>query len=106
MQPSLNRHLLLSIALLASCLLIGCASGGRPMPDAQALAPIQVPPQANLTQAPALLPPPKSGAMPDLEANHRQVARLYHQLASQHCSLLQFLSLAPKGCEPWLQSSD
>ena len=89
-------------ALLAICLLSACASGLQPMPDAAALQPIQVRPQANLTQAPAQLPAPKSGSMRDLEANQRQVARQYHQLASQHCLLLAFLQAAPDGCAPWL----
>jgi hypothetical protein len=102
MQPSLILRLRLLTALLAACLLSACASGIKPMPDAQALQPIQVQPQANLTQAPQKLPAPKSGAVPNLEANHRQVARQYHQLASQHCGLLQFLLLAPEGCKPWL----
>jgi hypothetical protein len=73
------------------------------MQDLSTAQAVQVQPQANQTQAPEQLPQPKSGAISELEANQRQVARLYHQLASQHCSLLEFLSLAPKGCEPWLQ---
>lgn len=92
-------------ALLAICLLSACASGPQPMPDAAALQPIQVQPQASLTQAPAKLPAPKSGAMRDLEANQRQVARQYHQLANQHCLLLAFLQAAPEACAPWLQDS-
>ena len=79
---------------LACCLLTACAAGPMrtPVPD------IPVPPPANLTAPPAPLPPPASGRVPDLEANHLQVARAYHQLASQLCRLLEFLEQAPSEC--------
>lgn len=82
---------------LASCLLIGCAAGPPPMPVEQ----IKVPPPASLTAPPQTLPPPASGSMRDLEANHLEVARLYHQMAAQLCSLLAFLELSDPACRPW-----
>ena len=89
------RRLLLMTAMC--CLMTACACGARPMPvDA-----IQVPPPANLTTAPQALPQPPTGRIQDLEANHRDVARAYHQLATQVCSLLAFLQMPPEGCEPW-----
>lgn len=87
----------LLLLMLASCLLIACAAGPTPMPA----QPLKVPPPPNLTAPPAPLPPPASGRMPDLEANHRQVARAYHQLASQLCGLLAFLEAEPDDCKAW-----
>lgn len=91
------RRLTLSIA--ASCLLTACASG-----PTQTVVPIQlqpeqkVPPPANLTRPPQPLPAPGSGRMRDLEADHREVARLYHELAAQMCGLLAFLDVRPTEC--------
>lgn len=87
----------LPLLMLASCLLTACAAGPTPMPA----APIRVPPPASLTTAPQRLPPPASGRLRDLEANHLQVARAYHQLASQHCRLLEFLEAAKPDCNHW-----
>lgn len=89
---------------LASCLLIGCASGPPPtqvLPAPQ-IPPIKVKPQASLTQPPQPLPNPTSGAMPDLEANHREVAKAYHQLAARLCSLLRNLEIEHRECLPYL----
>lgn len=83
--------------MLASCLLTACAAGPRPTPASL----IQVPPAPNLTTPPPPLPPPASGQMRDLEANHQQVARAYHQLASQLCRLLAHLQVAPRECSRW-----
>lgn len=90
----------LPLLMLASCLLTACAVGPMrtPAPD------IKVPPPPNLTAPPAPLPPPASGRVPDLEANHRQVALAYHQLASQLCRLLEFLEQAPTECQAWRQA--
>lgn len=85
------------MTLLACSLLTACAAGPRPMPA----APIKVPPPPNLTTPPPPLPPPASGRMADLEANHRQVARSYHQLASQLCRLLALLEADPPECKAW-----
>ena len=77
--------MLLSAALVLSA----CASGKRPMPEvimAQA-----VPAPVSLTVKPAPLPQPQSGQLPELEANHREVAKAYHQLANRYCQLLAFL---------------
>lgn len=85
----------LPLLMLVSCLLSACAAGPQPMPA----SPIKVPPPPSLTAPPAPLPPPRSGLIPDLEANHQQVARAYHQLASQLCRLLEFLEAAPPECQ-------
>lgn len=87
----------LTLLTLASCLLIGCAAG----PMRTSAPDLKVPPPANLTAPPAPLPPPASGLVPDLEANHLQVARAYHQLASQLCRLLEYLEAAPSECRAW-----
>ncbi len=65
--------------------------------QAPSVAPIKVPPPPNLVMPPAALPQPASGRMPDLEANHRQVAQAYHLLAAQMCQLLAFLEV-PQRC--------
>ncbi len=84
------------------CLMSACASGPPPMPA----RPLAVPPPANTTVAPQPLPPPRSGRVPDLEANHLEVARRYHQLTSRHCRLLQHLQLMPAGCRRFLLTDD
>lgn len=90
------RRLLLVTTMC--CLMSACSSGAQPMPD----DPITVPPQANLTVAPKALPQPPTGHIQDLETNHREVAKAYHQLASQLCRLLQFLQLGSEDCKPWM----
>lgn len=82
---------------LACCLLTACAAGPMPTPAPE----LKVPPPPNLLAPPAPLPPPASGRVPDLEANHQQVARAYHQLASQLCRLLEFLEASPSECQAW-----
>lgn len=79
---------------LVCCLLIGCAHGARPTPE----EPLQTAPPPNLTMPPQPLPQPDSGRMRDLEANHREVARAYHRLASQMCQLLAYLQIKPPEC--------
>lgn len=91
-------RLLLLIA--ASCLLTACAAGPMPMPVPE----LKVPPPANLTAPPPPLPAPASGRLRDLEANHLQVARAYHQLASQLCRLLEFLEQPAADCQAWRQA--
>lgn len=81
-----------------SCLLLGCAAGPPPMPDPSLTAPVPVPPPANLLTPPPKLPPPRSGRLGDLEANHREVTQRYHQLASQLCQLLAHLQAPVYGC--------
>jgi len=88
----------LTLLTAACCLLSACASGPQPMP----VEPIKVPPPSNATAPPRQLPPPASGQMRDLEANHQQVARAYHQLASQHCRLLQYLEIQHGECQAFL----
>lgn len=92
------RRLLLTIT--TCCLMSACAAGVRPTLD----EPIQVPPEANLTAAPQPLPQPPTGRIQDLETNHREVAKAYHQLASQTCRLLDFLQIKREGCELWTKS--
>lgn len=86
------KTLVLLCAVLA---LSACAFGKRPMPEPTVVAAQAVPAPANLTVKPAPLPQPKSGQLPDLEANHREVARAYHQLANRFCQLLAFLQEPP-----------
>ena len=80
---------------LACCLLSACAAGPLPTPEPK------VPPPANLIAPPPVLPPPLSGAMRDLEANHRQVARSYHQVAARYCGLLAWLGITLDECGPF-----
>ena len=89
---------LLTPLTLASCLLIGCASGPPPTP---ASPPVKVPPPANTTRAPQPLPQPASGRMRDLESNHTAVAKAYHLLAAQMCDLLAFLEVHHDECRQW-----
>lgn len=89
------------LLIAACCLLSACAAGIQPT----TVEPIAVPPPANLLMAPLPLPPAPSGQMPDLEANHRAVAKAYHQLAAQMCSLLAFLQIdTGQDCTPWMKS--
>lgn len=91
--------------LLAAWMLTACAAGVQPMPDPGLSQPVKVPPPANTTTVPQALPQPRSGSLKDLEANHREVARLYHQLVSQVCQLLQYLGEPTDGC-PGLDNSN
>lgn len=98
-RPSLTRSLLL---LSAALMLTACAAGPQPTPDLgavmQATRPVPVPPPASLLVVPPTLPPPRSGSMPDLLANHLAVARQYHLLRSQVCLLLAHLGAPTDGC--------
>ncbi|MFT4191651.1 MAG: hypothetical protein QM617_09045 [Comamonas sp.] len=89
----------LTLSTIAVCLMSACAAGTPPTPA----DPIKVSPPASLTAPPQALPPAASGRMPDLEANHRAVAKSYHVLASRYCSLLLFLELLPDDCGPFIQ---
>lgn len=93
------RRLLLMIAM--SCLMSACTFGAPRMLEAD---PIEVQPPPNLITRPKPLPQPASGAIQELEANHRDVAKAYHNLASQMCRLLAYLQLPTEGCEPWTKS--
>ncbi|WP_176042904.1 hypothetical protein [Burkholderia stabilis] len=44
--------------------------------------------------------------MPDLEANHRDVARLYYGLATRFCGVLMAIDAMPTGCAPYLLMDD
>lgn len=94
------RRLLLMIAMC--CLMSACTFGAPRMLEAD---PIEVQPPANLITRPKPLPQPASGAIQELEANHREVAKAYHNLASQTCRLLAYLQLPTEGCEPWTKNS-
>ena len=85
---------LLTLLIVACCLLNGCAAGPTPTLD----DPIKVPPPANLTKPPQPLPPPASGQMRDLESNHRAVTKSYHLVAAQLCNLLAFLEVTHEEC--------
>src|SRR5690606_5729759 len=92
------------LSTLAFCLLSACSSGTPPTPVllAHQFKSIKVSPQASLTQPPQPLPPARSGAIPDLEANHRLVTMAYHQLATRLCSLLRNLEIEHRECLPYL----
>ena len=83
--------LLLSAALALSA----CAFGKKPMQEPEVVLAQAVPAPSSLTLKPAVLPQPKSGQLPELEANHREVAKAYHQLAIRYCQLLAFLQERP-----------
>lgn len=87
----------LPLLTIACCLMAACNAGVQPTPD-----PLRVPPPPNLTRAPDTLPQPASGRMPDLEANHRDVARLYFGLAAWFCGVLIAIDAMPTGCAPYL----
>lgn len=91
----MRRQILL---IAACCLLTACAAGVTQTPDS-----LPVMPQASLLVAPKPLPQPQSGAIPDLESNHRAVAKRYHLLAAQVCGLLMFLEVnsAMDDCAPY-----
>lgn len=91
---------LLTLLIAVCCLTSACASGVKPT----LAAPLKVPPPANLTAPPLPLPPPTSGQLRELETNHRETARTYHQLALQMCNLLLFLEIRHDECEPWTNS--
>lgn len=80
-----------TLLTIACCLLTACAAG----PPQTPVPLINVPPPPNLLVPPLPLPAPASGRLRDLEANHLQVARQYHQLASQMCQLLLYLQVPP-----------
>lgn len=88
----------LTLSIAVCCLMTACAAGLRPTSVEQT----KILPPANATAPPQPLPPPRSGAMRDLEANHLEVTRLYHQLAASHCSLLQWLGINDDACRPYL----
>lgn len=85
-RPLPLRHLLPLLTLCASCLMSGCSSGALRTP-----APTLATPPPNLLAPPPRLPMPASGRPTDLLSNHIEVARLYHQLANQMCTLLAYL---------------
>lgn len=90
----------LTLSTLVCCLLAGCLSGTLPTRVER----LQVAPPPNLTAPPLPLPPAPSGQVPDLEANHRQVALQYHQLANQLCLLLAYLQPMPTDCSSWTKN--
>lgn len=93
----------LTLLMAACCLLTACASGTLPMPDPD--EPVKTAPPPNLTAPPRRLPPARSGAIPDLEANHLAVAKAYHRLASQMCLLQAYLEIRHPECLVFLQAA-
>ncbi|HCY15593.1 MAG: hypothetical protein A2Z93_06285 [Curvibacter sp. GWA2_64_110] len=87
---------LLTLLMLACFLMTGCAFGGPQTPDSK---PVKTEPPPNLTAPPQPLPQPDSGRMRDLEANHLQVSKAYHLLASQMCLLLAYLQINHPECQ-------
>lgn len=94
---------LLILLTLACCLLTGCALGVRPMPET---TPVRTSPPPNLTTPPRQLPQPQTGQMRDLEANHRQVTKAYHLLASQMCQLQAYLQIDHPECRAFEPKSE
>lgn len=92
---------LLILLTLAFCLLTGCASGVTPTPE----EPIRTSPPPNLTAPPRQLPQPETGHMRALEANHLQVAKAYHLLASQICQLQAYLQINHPECRAFESKS-
>lgn len=90
----------LTLLIAVCCLLIGCSAGMPPMPE----EPVKTQPPANLTAPPQRLPPAASGKVPDLEANHRLVAKAYHRLASQMCLLQAYLEIFHDECRAFLSA--
>ena len=97
------RTLLVAPLTMLTCLLSACASGA-PQTVAVPIVqqPLKVPLPANLLAAPRPLPQPVDGEIRTLERNHLAVTRSYHQLATQTCGLLKFLTADPPGCSAWL----
>ena len=87
-----------ALTMAAVCLLLGCAAGPPPTPASELSQPLKVQPNASLLTPPPPLPPPRSGQLKDLEANHREVARRYHQVASQLCQLIDYVVGPVDGC--------
>lgn len=73
------------LPLIAALTLTACASGTQPMQT-----PTLSPPESEMQQCEAL-PPPQSGMMQDLLANHIAVAKAYHQCRDRHLGLVQWL---------------
>lgn len=97
MQP--KQHLWrLWTATLACCLMLASCAGKPPMLPALPMPtlPERVLPPPNLTTPPEALPQPTSGAMRELESNHRAVAQTYHLLAARYCQLLAFVQVPCK----------
>lgn len=94
----------LTLLTVACSLMTACAAGPPPMPVQLSEMPrLQVPPAPNLTQPPPVLSQPASGHIKDLEADHREVAKAFHLVASQLCHLLNHLETAPNECAPYLE---
>lgn len=93
-----------TLSMLACCLLTACAAGPQQtlVQQAPQIPEIKVPPSANMTRPPPVLPQPQSGAMRDLETDHQAVAEAFHQVATQLCRLLQHLEIEHHECLPYL----
>lgn len=86
------RNLLILIALST---LVGCSFGARPTP-AISLAP----PASDLTLCPETLPPPASGKLPDLVANHVLTMRQYHRCMERHRGLVEWWEATDNALRP------
>ena len=74
-------------SLLIACLILpGCAAGPPPTP-----APVLIPPAQLTTLEDPDPPPPTSGSLTDLEANHRESMRLYWRLREKFQGLVEWL---------------
>lgn len=74
------------MCLIASSMLLGCASGTRPTP-----APLpRTPPPALLAPCPQL-PPLQVGTLRELVTNHVQVAQAYHRCSQRQGQLSRWV---------------
>lgn len=96
--------LIVALLTMLTSLLSACGFGA-PQTVAVPIVqePLKVPPPANLLAAPRPLPQPENGQIKTLERNHLAVTRAYHQLATQTCGLLKYLSADPPSCNEWLK---
>ncbi len=80
------RRVSMSMPLIATCMMTGCASGTPPTPTP--LPPMY--PASLLVKCPTL-PMATSGKLVDLINNHIDVAERYHDCASTHNNLVDLI---------------
>lgn len=78
--------LIVTLLLIAVCLMTGCASGTPPMVAAPSLNP-----PASLMVTCKTLPMATSGTLRDLVMNHIEVAQQYYDCADKHNALVDLI---------------
>ena len=81
---------MLTLMLFVVLTMTACAFGPPPMQ-----APTLTPPEEEMAMCPAL-PPPASGRLTDLLANHIATAEAYHQCRDRHRGLIDWLQATGK----------